>query len=131
MKYLILLAMAISLFTATNAQKTKTSPVQKTGKSFIVSAVTAKDLPEGVTFVNDKITLKSGFKFESLPNNGGVKLVNAKGVISGTFECACAGATKCSITILGSLLTCDGGNCCRFITTIKSSNMSDMQMKQN
>ncbi len=133
MKQYILLAFSISFFTLTNAQKMKTTPVQKPAKTFIVNAATAKDLPSGITFINNKITLKSGYKFEQLPNNGGVNVVNAKAIITGTFECGCSGGAtaSCTMTILGNTLYCQGGTCCRFITTVDSPKISDMQMKQN
>ena len=133
MKYIILLAFSICLFTATDAQKTKTTPVQKTEKTFIVTAATAKDLPEGVVFANNKLTLKKGFKFENLPNNAGVNVVNAKGSISGSFTCQCqlAGSmVACSLKTGSGYITCDGNVCCSLSTTIQSPKIADLQMKQ-
>lgn len=135
MKHYILLALSICLFTVVNAQKMKTSPVQKTEKIFIVSAATAKDLPDGVTYTNNKITLKAGYKFETVQSNGDIKLVNAKGVTTGTFRCGCSfnSTTKgpCSFSTAGQVLTCTGSTCCVMQTTIDPPKISDMQMKQN
>lgn len=135
MKHYILLALSICLFTTVNAQKTKVAPAKTDTKSFIVSAATANDLPDGVTYTNNKITLKAGYKFETVQSNGDIKLVNAKGVTTGTFRCGCSfnSTTKgpCSFSTAGQVLTCTGSTCCVMQTTIDPPKISDMQMKQN
>ncbi len=135
MKRTILLAITICLFTAANAQKTKVAPAQKNIKTFELSETTAKDLPKGVSYLNGIITLKSGYTFEQLPNNRGVRLVNAKGVSTGSFVCRCGGMVGGMVTCKpgydGTSLTCGGGACCKMTVTINPSAISDMQMKQN
>ncbi len=135
MKKYILLVLSICLFTITNAQKTKVAPAQSGTRTFVVSEATAKDLPEGVIFTNNKITLKAGYKFENIQSNGDIKLVNAKGVTTGTFRCGCSynSTTKgpCSFSTAGQVLTCTGSTCCVMQTTIDPPKNGNMQMKQN
>lgn len=135
MKKYILLALSLCLFTVTNAQKAKIAPAKTETKTFVVSAATAKDLPEGVIYTNNKITVKAGYKFETVQSNGDINLVNAKGVTTGTFRCGCSvnSTTKgpCSFSTAGQVLTCTGSTCCVMQTTIDPPKISDMQMKQN
>ena len=135
MKSTILLAVTMCLFATATAQKTKIAPAKTETKTFVVSAATAKDLPEGVIYTNNKITLKAGYKFETMQSNGDIKLVNAKGVTTGTFRCGCSfnSTTKgpCSFSTAGQVLTCTGSTCCVMQTTIDPPKISDMQMKQN
>jgi hypothetical protein len=136
MKSIFLLALAICLLVTANAQKNKIAPAKNETKTFVVSEETKKDLPEGVIFANNKLTLKSGYKFEQLPNNAGVKVINEKNSqkpISGTFTCYCSGGagTACKLTTMSSTVFCEGGVCCTITTTINSSIMSNVEMKQN
>ncbi len=128
MKKTILLALSICLFTVTNAQKTKIAPSQTATKTFLVTEATAKDLPEGVEFVNNKIVLKKGYKFEQM-QDGKVGLVSARRTnISASFECWCNGGNAtCVITITGPNLHCVGGACCT-ISTIVSPTKVNLKM---
>lgn len=128
MKQTILLALTICLFGAANAQKIKVVPAQTETKTFLVTEATAKDLPEGVEFVNNKIVLKKGYRFEQM-QDGKVGLVSARRTnISASFECWCNGGNAtCVITITGSNLHCGGGACCT-ISTIVSPTKVNLKM---
>ena len=134
MKKITLVLIIVCLMVTGYAQKNKSTATNAGTKLFIVSAATAKDLPEGVAFINEKVTLKTGFKFISMPNSEGVHVVNAKGVITGTFKCTCGvlgGLIKCSVIADGTSIKCSGSTCCSIQTTINTIKISDMQLKQN
>ena len=127
MKKTILLALTICIFANVFAQKTKAGNTT----TFELNAATAKNLPEGVSFTNNKVLLLKGYKFVNIPNNGGVNVVNAKGTVSGSFICKCeVGGTGCQSSNDGSSITCGGSGCC-IMTVIISSNKLNNQMKQN
>ena len=135
MKKITLVLITLCIMVTGYAQKSKSTGTNAGAKSFIVTAATAKDLPEGVAFINEKVTIKAGFKFESLPNSEGINVVNAKGVITGTFRCACGSLNglvgKCSTTADGPSIRCSGSTCCSMQTTVNTTKISDMQMRQN
>jgi hypothetical protein len=121
----ILVLLTCTVYVSANAQQVTSTPAQPTVKTFIITAETAKDLPEGVAFINNKVTAKPGYKFEQLPNGGGVRLVetqNLRNVKDGYYVCNCnkvpGGAGSCTVSIFDNTLSCDGDDCCSLAVTV-------------
>lgn len=125
--YFLLVTISATAMAQTPKQKTTSIPIPPPpSKSFVVSSATAKNLPEGATFTNNKVTLKPGYKFETIPNGGGVRLVDVRNsqkpiVINGSFSCSCKGGdTPCNLSTVGGALLCgdDASSCCLISVTV-------------
>jgi hypothetical protein len=102
-----------------NAQQVVAATLGPDIKTILLSTATAKDLPEGVAFINNKVVAKPGYKFEQLPN-GGIRVVdtqNAKSVNDSYYVCKCDGGS-CRITTTPNSLECGGDGCCQLYLTI-------------
>jgi hypothetical protein len=132
MKRTILLALTICLFASANAQKKGNIK----SKSFEITEATAKNLPKEVSFVNNKLFAKEGYKFEQLAS-GDYKIIDTKNVnreVSGTYKCNCRVAdpnSNCYPVSIPGGIGCGGTACCSIVITIDETKMSNIQMKQN
>jgi hypothetical protein len=111
-----------TIYVSANAQQVVATPAKPAVKTFIVAAETAKNLPEGVAYIDNKVTIKPGYKFEQLPN-GGIRVVeeqNARNVISGIYACICnkTNGGSCNVQIIGKTLECGGDACCTLGVTV-------------
>lgn len=128
MKSTILAALLICLFVAARAQKIKAVPLQTVTKSFVVSEETKKDLPAGVTLVNNKLVLNKGFSFIKANNSNAQLLINPKGKAVAQFSCTCSDNTGDGC-ILKTDGTCFGGGCCELIGSPYSVAASQIDVK--
>jgi hypothetical protein len=126
MQKAILLVFAICFFVQTNAQKIKQEPLIT--KSFVITEQTKKDLPSGVTLVNNRLVLKNGFSFLKTTNGNAQLLINPKGKAVAQFSCTCSnnGGDGCTLKSDG---TCFGGGCCELIGSPYSIVASQIDVK--
>lgn len=128
MKQSIFSILFICVFTATNAQSPKPAPIQTIVKSFIVTEQTKKDLPTGVTFINNRLVLQKGFSFLKTINANAQLLINPKGKAVAQFSCTCSNNVGDGCT-LKSDGTCFGGGCCELIGSPYSVVTSPIDVK--
>jgi hypothetical protein len=121
-----------------NAQQVLATPSQPVVKTFIITTETAKNLPEGVAYVNNKVTAKPGFKFELSSDRKLIYLKNKNREATATFTCSCGElAGDCGIDYahpndpMSQEIICTGANCCSVVIRIPPSPNKNISIKKN
>jgi hypothetical protein len=130
MKHTVFFTLLICVFAEIHAQTPKVAPIQTIVKSFTITEETKKDLPNGVTLVNNKLVLKNGFSFIKSKNKNAQLLINPKGKAIAQFSCNCSnnGGDGCILKSEDGL-TCFGGGCCELIGSPYSIVASQIDVK--
>ncbi|MEQ1553653.1 MAG: hypothetical protein ABL929_05715 [Ferruginibacter sp.] len=121
MKKLLLLTFTILFFANVIAQKNKVAAAQTETKTFLITDATAKDLPEGVSYKNNKLIISKSIKYIKSADGRSITYRPNNGTYKFTCECAQGSTGTCDWQVVDApdVLECTGScTCVKTITVI-------------
>lgn len=118
MKKTILVALLICILTNANAQKAKMSTVET--KTFVISDTNANELPEGVSYKNNKLTISKSIPFIKSSDGRSIIYKPNNGTYKFSCECAQGSSGSCNWEVVDSpdVLECSGSCTCVKTVTV-------------
>ncbi len=133
MKKLKLIALAVCLHVCAHAQKAKGIPIQTETKTFLVSETTAKSLPDGVTYKNNKLTISKNIPYIKAADGKSIVCRPNNGTYKFTCECAAGSVGSCNWEVVDApdVLECTGSCTCIKTVTVTTPPIQSKNLKIN
>ena len=133
MKRFVFIILAVSINMLVNAQKAKVATTQTETKTFLVSETTAKSLPDGVTYKNNKLTISKNIPYIKAADGKSIVCRPNNGTYKFTCECAAGSVGSCNWEVVDApdVLECTGSCTCIKTVTVTTPPIQTKNLKIN